>query len=1449
MPSQATSSLSAFHTATRTWFQEAFHTPTPVQEQAWQSILSGQHTLLAAPTGSGKTLAAFLASIDRLLTEGLQQPLEDQTRVLYISPLKALSNDIQINLQEPLQGIRQQLLTQGLADSGIRAWVRTGDTPQSERRKAIQTPPHILVTTPESLYILLTSASGRTLLSTVETVIVDEVHALAGNKRGAHLTLSLERLEALTKKHKPENTLQRIGLSATQKPIQQMAHFLLGKRQENCHIVDTGHVRERDLGLELPPSPLQAVMPNEVWTELYNRLEQLITSHQTTLVFVNTRRLAERVTRHLGERLGTENVMAHHGSMSKERRLQAEQQLKQGTLSCLVATASLELGIDIGEIDLVCQLGSPRSIAAFLQRVGRSGHRIGATPKGRLFPLSRDELIETTALLYAARQGELDRVIIPHQPLDVLAQQIVAEVSAGHWALDALYAAFTQSWVYRDLSLSQFEDIVRMLSEGYSTRRGRRGAYLHLDAVNRTVRARRHARLVAITNGGAIPDQFDCEVILQPEGFRIGTIGEDFAFESMPGDIFQLGNTSYRILKSETGKVFVEDARGEPPNIPFWLGEAPGRTDELSRAASTLREAINEKLAQGQQATCDWLQKTYDVPAAAAQQLVTYMAATKAALGLIPTQQHIVLERFFDEVGDMHLVVHSAFGSRLNRAWGLALRKRFCRKFNVELQAAALEDSLVLSLSSSHSFPLLEVAQYLRSSTVREVLTQALLAVPMFPTRWRWNATIALAVLRFRGGRRTPPYFQRSDAEDLVTALFPEQIACGENIAGDREVPDHPLIEQTLRDCLYETMDIEGLERVLAQVEAGQIAVSACDLTTPSPLAAEILSAKPYAFLDDAPAEERRTMAVHSRSFLDPAEALDLAVLDQGAIDAVYGEAWPQVRDADELHDALMVMSFVTETEGENASHQGMPPVKRRSWLRYLQPLLDTGRTTRLQNPEGLWLWVATERLHEFLALYPQATMQPRIKPLIPVAGLTLDHALIDIIRSRLEGLGPVSLKALSQPLACKDSETEAALLALEQEGFVIRGQFSAGVNALQWCDRRLLARIHRYTIDHLRQKIEAVSLTDYLRFLFHWQGLTDKGEGLEALNRALEQLEGFPVAAASWERDILPARIRHYTPDMLETLSLTGRIRWLRLAVPVLHNKQKSAPISHSPIAIIQRQQQDYWCRLHPLPAMEIPLGAYARKVADVLQQQGALFFIDIVKHTGILRTQVEAALGELVNWGLVTADSFAGLRAFISPAAKRARRNGRYARRHQAFSLFDQAGRWSLLERSNADEDVLTKKAIEADQVMTAQRLLRRYGIVFRKVLERETGLPPWRDLLRIYWRMEARGDIRGGRFVQSVSGEQFALPEAVGSLRSLRNSKPSGDYVVISAADPLNVQGILLPGNKIPVSASTRVIYQDGKVVATIDKQGIHYLYTVDEAEKQHIHQHAFRHDPIL
>ncbi|HVG82338.1 MAG TPA: DEAD/DEAH box helicase [Methylomirabilota bacterium] len=1416
----------SFHPAVARWFESAFPAPTGAQAEAWPAIQSGRHTLIAAPTGSGKTLAAFLAAIDGLVRQGLEAELADETQVVYVSPLKALSNDIQRNLEVPLAGIRKMLEAGGLPDVEIRTWVRTGDTPSVERDRMRRRPPHILVTTPESLYILLGSESGRRMLAPARTVIVDEIHALAPNKRGAHLALTLERLGALC-----GDRLLRIGLSATQKPIGEVARFLVGADPDGastaeCRIVDTGHVRARDLALEVPSAPLEAVMSGEVWKQVYDRLAQLIEEHRTTLVFVNTRRMAERVTRALSERIGADQLTAHHGSLAKEQRFDAEQRLKSGALRALVATASLELGIDIGDVDLVCQIGSSRSIASFLQRVGRSGHAIDGTPKGRLFPLSRDDLVECAALIDSVRRGELDRLSIPEQPLDVLAQQIVAEVAAQDWEEDALFARIRRAWPYRSLPRADFDAVVAMLGEGFTTRRGRRGALIHHDAVNGVLRGRRGARLSVLTNAGTIPDNADYQVVLEPQSQVVGTVNEDFAVESLAGDIFQLGNTSYRILRVERGTVRVEDAQGAPPSIPFWLGEAPGRSDELSHAVSRLRAGMAERLERDEGAL-RWLIDELGIAEPAAEQLAEYLVAAHAALGVLPTRDTIVLERFFDAAGGMQLVVHSPFGSRLNRAWGLALRKRFCRKFNFELQAAATEDNIVLSLTTAHSFDLAEVPRYLNSATVRELLIEALLDAPMFITRWRWVAGVALALPRFRGGKKVPPQLARMQAEDLVASVFPDQLACAENLTGEREIPDHPLVRQTIQDCLTEAMDIEGLERLLAGLESGAIGVVTRDLTEPSPLACEVLSARPYAYLDDAPLEERRTQAVMARRWLTPEDAADLGRLDPEAIARVREESWPDPANADELHDALVWVGFVTAEEAH----------AKPEWAGWLETLAAQRRVARLQAPGGA-LWITAERLPQIRALWPDAALDPQIAAPAALAGRAWarEEATIEILRGRLEGLGPVTEAALNAPLGLSPGELGAALAALQAEGFAMRGSFLPGQAGEQWCERRLLARIHHYTVKRLRAEIEPVAARDFLRFLFDRQRVSAEArmEGPEAVEVVVGQLEGFEAAAGAWESEILPARIDEYEPAWLDAQALSGRVSWARLRPRASRQSggdRGPTPVRTTPIALLSRRHAPLWAALSSTSEPSKP-GGRAQAVAEFIERHGASFFDEIVEGTGLLRTQVEEALAELVALGLVTSDSFGGLRALLVPSDRRKPYAGGRRRRRTALFGMEDAGRWALARRVRPGEAAAPPKPEAVEHA--AHKLLQRYGVVFWRLLEREADwLPPWRELLRVYRRLEARGEIRGGRFVAGFSGEQFALPEAVGKLREVRRKSDTQSWVSVSGADPLNLVGILTPGPRLAALTGNRVLYRAGVPAAVLAGGQVQFLETFEPA----------------
>ncbi len=1492
-----------FHPAVTRWFEQTFGSPTEPQIHGWPEIQSGRHVLISAPTGSGKTLAAFLASLDLLFREGLAGELPDKTQIVYVSPLKALSNDIRKNLQEPLAGIRA-LLSEVGHDVDVRAEVRTGDTTAAQRQALIKKPPHILVTTPESLYLLLTSDSGRGMLRTVRTLIVDEIHAVVDDRRGAHLALSMERLAALTKR-----PLQRIGLSATQKPIEEVARFLVGTRNiteqsgsangainnqsrqsavgnadgllgtqprgklsaspkdrnatPNCAIIDIGHRRELDVAIEIPKSPLEAVMSNEIWEEVYRRLAELIEAHRTTLVFVNTRRMAERVTQHLGELLGADAVTSHHGSLSAKLRLDAEDRLKRGELKALVATASLELGIDIGAVDLVCQVGTTRSIATLLQRVGRAEHKRGGLPKGRIFPLSRDELVECAALLRCVRRGDLDRLLIPEKPLDVLAQQIVAESSCTKndgfpaiedesWNENELFELARSAWPYRNLTREEFDRVVKMLAEGFSTKRGRRAALIHHDAINHRIRGRRGAKLTALTSGGAIPDNADYRVMVEPSETFVGTVNEDFAVESLAGDIFQLGNASWRILRINSGVVRVEDAKGQPPGIPFWLGEAPARTSELSEAVSLLRIDIERLLNAGEN-ICECLIKEIQLPAEASEQIADYFADIYRTLGAIPSQQTLVMERFFDESGGMQLVLHSPFGNRINRAWGLALRKRFCRSFNFELQAAATDDSIVISLGTQHSFPLEEVFRYLNSKSVRDLLVQALLDAPMFAIRWRWNATRSLAVPRFRNGAKLAAPLQRMESENLLAAVFPDQLACLEHIVGDREIPDHPLVKQTIDDCLSEAMDIDGLEEVLRQIENGEVRCIARDLPEPSPLASEILNARPYAFLDNAPLEERRTQAVYTRRASERNGSDGLGILDAAAIDKVQREAWPEATNADELHDALMLIGAMTPEEiqrtsdNEGSASLWLAPSDRKrdacapfdenatTAQRSLQGLIDSNRATRFLVRDKAF-WVAAERLSMLRAIYPSAVIEPQLMLPESVQSKTWERAdaIREFVRGRIEVSGPVSAVDLARTLSLSNSEIDAALRALEAEGFVLRGKFHPGSTEQEWCDRRLLARIHRLTIDRLRAEIQPVSAQDFYRFLFAWQHVDadHRVEGPEGLLSVLEQLNGCELPLAGWESAVLSLRVNDYDPEWLDRLCFSGRFGWGRLSAPQNPNARASAPLRTSPIALYQRENLEDWLRLAPSKST-IALSASARAIFDMLAAGGALFFTELVRRTDVLPSQVEEALSQLAALGLVTSDSFDGLRALLIPSNKRPTfgRNVGQRRRKTNLASIEFAGRWSLLPRSggfpDADGHANGAGPRNAAVEKFARVLLRRYGVVFRRLLERESLSVSWYELGRIYRRWEARGEIRGGYFIGGVSGEQFALPEAIGLLRSIRKAGPKNELITLSAADPLNLQGILTPGPRIAAFTSNQILFRDGLPIAALESKEIRKL----------------------
>jgi ATP-dependent Lhr-like helicase len=1410
--------LDSFHPAVQEWFRTRFKAPTDAQTGGWPHILAGRDTLITAPTGSGKTLAAFLVSIDRLLRQAETGVLDDQVAVVYVSPLKALSADIKRNLEEPLEEIVEIARQMGHPAPEIRAAVRTGDTTQKERQDIVKRPPHILITTPESLYLMVTAERSREILRTATTVIVDEVHALLRDKRGSHLALTLARLD-----HVCHQRPARIGLSATIKPIEDAARFLVGgagtsNGAPDCEIVDSGHQRDLDLAIEVPPEDLEAVASGEQWRDIYDRLAELIKKHRTTLVFVNTRRASERVAFALSERLGEEHVGAHHGSLSKERRLNMERRLKAGEMKALVATASLELGIDIGSVDLVCQLESPRAITTFLQRVGRSGHALGLTPKGRLFPMSRDELVECAAMVRAIKKGRLDRVWPPVAPLDILAQQIVAEASCEPWSEDDLFLLVRNAAPYSELTREEFNEIIELVSEGIRVGTGTAGAYLHRDRINGVVKGRRGARMTAIQCGGAIPEIADYKVISEPEGTFVGTLDEDFSVESMAGDIFLLGTTSWRIRRIESaGIVRVEDAHGAPPTIPFWLGEAPPRTLELSEEVSDLRIQIADRLDQSD--VIRWVQEECGLPEHAAMQVVQYVRVEKEMLGVVPSQQDVVFERFFDEAGGMQLVVHAPFGGRINRAWGFALRKRFCVSFDFELQAAASDDAMLLSIGPQNSFPLEDMFHLVKPGWVRESVEQSLLIAnaPMWTARWRWNTTRSLALLRQRNGKRVPPPIQRMRSDDLMAAVFPAVVACQENVVGALPIPDHPLVRQTMNDCLFEAMDLDGLIDVLHKVERGEIRFHARDTTEPSPFSHEMLNSKPYTYLDDAPLEERRARAVVTRRGL-PESARDLGILDPEAIERVIDEARPDPRDWDELHDTLL--SLVALRAGDGAP-----------WESHFDELVAAGRAAVVDTEDGRF-WFAAENLPAIERIYPGASINQALKiPPGVTRDMSEDEARLALDRGHMDILGPVTPAELAYRTGLSGSATIAVLAQLEGEGSVLRGSFRKEVGGEEFCNRRLLARIHRYTLDRLRQEIEPVTAQDLMRFLLRWQHIAHgtQLEGKRGLLEAITQLQGFDVPAVAWERHILPSRVAEYRGTWLDELCLSGDAAWARFGLKKNSDaSRQSSASSATPISLARRADLDWLIAgVRNGDSPVLPRAGAGRDILDLLESKGALFYDDIVRMSGRLATDVERGLWDLVSRGLATADGFQALRSIMASTKRRNFRRPARARLFRTLATGTPSGRWSLLPTQIAmttahpevskdernDEGMNQRVAAEDLAQAWAEQLLFRYGVAFRDLVSREGISVPWRDILRQLRRMEAQGVVRGGRFVAGFYGEQYARPEAVESLRKVRRSEKTGELVQVSAVDPLNLAGIITPGAKVPAIHTKSVVFRDG------------------------------------
>lgn len=1438
--------LQNFHPAVQKWFADSLGQPTPIQAQAWRALATRQHAVISAPTGEGKTLAAFLAVIDALVKQRIRRqqnghlevPAENTraTRVLYVSPLKALSNDIEKNLQLPLAGIQRELKAAGIETDDIHAMVRTGDTSPAERAKLVRLRPEIVVTTPESLYLMLTSVSGRQMLETVETVIVDEIHALAGSRRGSHLLLSLARLESLCAARRERDGLanagdflQRIAVSATVKPIEAVARFLVGD-QPVALCRDT-RPRQFDIRMLLPSQPLTAVMSGEMWQEIYLELAKEIQKHRTTLIFVNNRRLCERLARHLTELLEGESVSAHHGlppegvpaganpgvsahhgSLSHAQRLRGETLLKEGKLKVMVATSSLELGLDIGTIDLVVQISSPRSIHAFIQRAGRSEHHKNGTSRALLVPLTRDDLSECVALVRALRQGALESLELATPALDILAQQIVAEVAMRDIGADELFALVVREAQWQNLARSDFDAVLEMLNDGYSLRFGRRSRYIFYDKTDRVLRARPGARITAALNGGAIPENFEYEVIDEsssgplshvagaPEnrahgGAFVGTVHEDFAIESSQGDVFQLGNRLWQIRQISGNRVSVVHAPDKHPTIPFWIVDVPGRTDALSDALSAMHELFNG-LGDPNKFVRQISAET-GLPSAVIGQLADYYRETQASLGLLPTKSTVVLERFFDEVKNCHIVLHSVFGAQVNRAWGLALRKRFCRQFNFELQAAANDNAIVLSLSHTHSFHLPEVFSYLKSVTAEQVLIQALLDAPMFEVRWRWNASRALAILRRSTRGKLPAQWQKSGAQDLVALLFPDQIACAENLSGPRAIPDHPLVKQTVSDCLHEAMDAKGFVQVLQRIESGDIRTIYADSATPSPLAHEIINARPYAFLDDAPLEERRTRAVYTgvpgarlprtaslgRPVRTDTEARQGDEISDDTIAAVKAETLYPARNENELYDLITQFALVPEAEvaelGGDADLHAL--VSRGKVFRFPSPPaplhdVERGANTDLSDSKeaqhsppspfngeggrgGEAYFISADRAELIEAVYPQIDSEDKVAAQRCISGIET------ILLAHLELLGPLTAESLAARLTLPITRVTLAISGLEAQG----SAFVLHRNGLTlYVERTFYQRLQHYGRRRSVQK--RLSPLEYLAFLAEWQHVSEPLSGPESLAKILRQLQGAELSLDEWN-SALRLRITDYNERMLEDQLLSGEFFWWR--APGAAGKSITRKTRYMLLS------RDLWHELGPLSNTGAELSVDARRVRDYLERNGASFVHDI--HTGrpgeaqpkIFTEQTLRGLRELVAQGLVTSDQFFALRRLAPAAAQR----GRLAIRRMQPQF--PHGRFSLVRYKSdapADED--------ARLAAIARLLLSRHGVVYRYAAENDFFKAPWPRLVRTLRLMEMAGHVRSGRFIDGLWGEQFAAPTAAAMI----SQGIGGTYKEVTQQDPI-------------------------------------------------------------